>query len=182
MKAESKEVSNMANDTISRVSLEVTDGLGMVISTDAFLYVDSTKTVADVLEDAQGLALAVDNASDGKVTKATVSLLFMPTGVKTDPVSTSRIEQQGVLNYHLTGSTRVEPFSIPALAQDTLSGDKIDLTNAAIAALMAFFGTAGSSGAWVNVFRITMTTLRDAFLAYRKRRRKLHSMSYEVSD
>ena len=104
----------MANDTIARVSIEITDGIGMIISTDAFLYVDSTKTVADVLSDAQALALAVDNASDGKVTKATVALLFMPTGVKSDPVDTSRVEAMAVMNYHLTGSSRVEPFAIPA--------------------------------------------------------------------
>jgi hypothetical protein len=172
----------MANDTISRVSIEITDGIGMIMSTDAFLYVDSAKTVADVLSDAQALALAVDNASDGKVTKATVALLFTPTGVKPDPVDTSRIEAMAVMNYHLTGSTRVEPFNIPAVAAAAQSGDKLDLTAAAVAALMAFFGTAGTSGAWVNAFKVTMTTLRDAFLSYRKRRRKLHSLSYEIHD
>jgi len=167
-----------------RQVVQVTDAAGLTTTTGNRQTVEDVKTLADLITDGAALASAVDAVSSGKVTKGWVTVEYLPSEagatIKLNPDAGSEIQQVATLNFHLTGSTYVEPFVIPAIADSKISSNRLNLSDAAVSALIAFLSNSGSAGDWVNAFGVVLTTVRDAFLSYWKsRRRKFHSLTWE---
>jgi hypothetical protein len=66
--------------------------------------------------------------------------------------------------------------AIPAVIDAGVVNGKVDLTNAAIAAMITLL----HGGAYTNLFGQVLTALVDSILSFRKRRKSLERSSYEI--
>jgi len=87
-----------------------------------------------------------------------------------------------VFNFANGSTTRRFGEAVPALADAVIAGGTIDLSDADVAAFVTAMGAASgtaTSQATNNSFQ-DLTSLVDAFLSFRKRRKQLLRSSFEV--
>jgi hypothetical protein len=88
----------------------------------------------------------------------------------------SRVEQTGVLNFSNTATSRRYGQALPSIRSNLLTAGKIDLKDAALAALVALL----TSGPFTNAAQQVLAALVDAIIAFRKRRKQLQRTSFEL--
>jgi hypothetical protein len=162
------------------IGLTVVDGLGTKATTEFYIVLDDSKTLADAVADAQALCAAVDATLDAKVESARVTVNYQPTGMKSVPTSGSRVEQTGVINFSNDTTARKQAIVLPGLKNAAIVAGKMNLADTAIAALIAFIKSAGTSGTWANFAFQTLVDVLDAILSFRKHRKSLSRTSYEI--
>lgn len=165
-------------------SATVVDGLGTEASTVSYLLVPDTATLAQLATAIGTWATDVDAVTAGAITKLGIRVTpALPGGLKAATGATwaaSRVEQTGVLNLSNTVSAHRFGQAIPAIADSVLVAGKIDLTNAAITALISLLTAAVAGGTYTNNAQQSLLALVDALISFRKRRKQLSRTSFEV--
>ena len=167
----------------SRVRLSYTwrDGFGTEASTVFPMRVDGTNswgTIATLWDNLYSLLLPLSNAAIVRGTTWSPEIFDPLT-----PGAASRVEQGGVFNFGALGTDKRWGPAIPAINPNVLVGDRIDLTNANVAAFLAFMEDqgAGSINGMTNDHDQFLTVLRDTFLSTRKHRKQLQRSSLQTT-
>jgi hypothetical protein len=165
------------------VSASIVDAWGIPASTVMYASADNTKTLADLETEMGSWVTALDNATDGVIKQARVTLFpALPGGVKA--AAGSRVEQTGVLGFLATGSDKRYSAAIPALSNGAtvLNGDRIVLTvTDPIGLLIKILTTVGTVLSWCNEHYQLIQKFVDALVSYRKKRKQLQRSSFEVA-
>jgi len=173
----------MAYTQQAHFSFTVQDGLGTKASMIIYALLDPTKTVANLVTDIQAWATLIEPIIDSKILLADAVVSVTPTVDQTGkPADASRVEQTGVFNFANGSTTRRFGEAVPALADAVITGGTIDLADTDVAAFVTAMGAASgtaTSQATNNSFQ-DLTSLVDAFLSFRKRRKQLLRSSFEV--
>jgi hypothetical protein len=171
----------MANTQPAQLSYSLLDELGTKASSSFPLMIDPAMTVAQLVTATTAFGDLLDAIVGGAITAGSASLLFGDLGAKDGtPASGSRVEQTGVFNFN-NGTTAYRFGEIaPSLADSVISGGTINLADSDVMAFVAAC-TASITGGGVhtNTARQTLTSLRDAFLSFRKHRKQLTRSSFE---
>lgn len=160
-------------------SATVVDGLGTEASTLAYAEYADTVTLAALIADLNVWVADVDSCIDGAI-KAN-HIRVTPTVIGTHKAGTgatfvaSRVEQTAVLNFSNGTTSKKYGQVLPSVRSDLLTAGKIDLTDAAIAALVALL----TSGAFTNAAAQALVALVDAIIAFRKHRKQLQRTSID---
>ena len=163
----------MAKDTLIRFSATVIDADEVRANCDAFLWIDSTTSVAAIETELSNWATAVQNCSDGKLEHC--SYTVFSTYVGTDAAADSSVSEVGVIDYTLQGSRYVWGFGIPALADSLVVNDKIDPTNAEYLALRAIMLATTATINYSDNKKVALLAPSRTFRSARKHRRQQHS-------
>lgn len=169
----------MAYTQAARFSLTVLDELGTEGSDTYYAMLDPTQTIASLVAAWTSLAGVVDPVTGGQILRGSISIL-MPEFNPGKTISGSRVEQTGVFNFLNGTTTRRYGQPIIALNNSVVVAGKINLADAGVAALITFLTTALTVARWVNEAQQPLTTLRDALISFRKRRKQLSRSSYEL--
>jgi len=168
----------MANPYV--LSHTLLDANGVKTSTPAYFVptTPSTITVANLVTNWAALGDVLDDASNAQIIGGRISIPMDPVGGwKTAPVDENDVSDVIVSNFNNAATRYAMEYLIPAFIQAAITGGKVDLTNAALAALFAVLTSAGTGGAFSNTAGQDLTGLRDAFQADRKHRRQLRNKS-----
>jgi hypothetical protein len=161
-------------------SARIVDGLGTEATTTAYLSPADTTTLADLVTSLGTWLTNVDAVTDGLIRDTRIEIKpGLPGGLKTATGATfqaSRVEQTGTLNFSVAGSTRKDGVVIPAISNSAIVSGKLDLTNAAIQALITLL----TNGNYTNPYNQVIVGLLDAILSFRKKRKQLQRSSFEV--
>jgi hypothetical protein len=162
------------------IGLTVVDGLGTKANTDFYIALDDSKTLANMVADAQALCAAVDATLDAQVTGCRITVDYQPSGMKANPTSGSRVEQTGLINFSNDTTSRKHAIVLPGLKNSAIVGGKLNLVDTAVAALIALIKSAGTSGTWANFAFQQLVDVLDAILSFRKRGKSLRRTSFEL--
>lgn len=162
-------------------SFTLKDELGVTGSMVVYADVNDASVPADLAADWQTLATAIDAASGCKITHGRVTLLEAMTGGKGTPAAGSRIEQSAVLNFGNAATTRRQGIVLPGVKDALIVNDRLVVASGALQTLINLLsaGTALAKSTPANAAYQAATTLIDAFLAFRKRRRQLERATIE---
>jgi hypothetical protein len=168
----------MADTVPVTFSVTVIDHEGVEASAPYYALADPTKTIANMLADWQATALLIDGVTAGQILRGKITVgadigAFVTAGGKSAPIAGSLVEHTGVFNYSNAVTGRRFGLTVPALSQTKVVSGKIDLADAAVAALIAGLKGAIAIGHWVNTAEQSLVALVDALVSFRKRRRQL---------
>jgi hypothetical protein len=148
----------------------VIDGMSIPGQVVSYLALPEDSTLNN-LQAAVGVwAQAVDGCIDGAFSQVLATLApALPGGLKGATGATwaaSRIGQTGVLSFSATGTSRRYGQALPALATATIAGGQLDITNAAIQALIALL--LNPTGFFTNPQNQSLEAALDALLSFRQ--------------
>jgi len=168
----------MSTPTIFSYTLLDTNGIKA--TSRAYIgYDGAVETVDALIGNWLELGGLIDDATNGQIVDGSMIIPVLPDGGwKGAPVAGTDVSDVIVGNFLTAATKYAQEFLLPAFITAALSGGKVDLTNAALAALFAALdNSAGLTSADVlNTSGQTLVSLRDAFQSDRKSRR-LPSMS-----
>lgn len=171
----------MAVNTDVTFSARIQDELGVEQSMTMYVEADDAQTLAQIKTAWGAWISLIDNVTAGQITAGKVTIgPDLPGTIKMAPVAGSRVEAGAVLNWTHAGANKRAGFFIPALKAAAISGGKVLLTQVDVAALLTAVLAPVAGGTYSNETFQALTAFRDAFLAFRKRRRQLRSESFEL--
>jgi len=159
------------------------DKLGVEVSMPLYVRLDDTKTLAQVLTDANLLGQQLDPISDSQITDFEVRIKNGSgvSGGKSSPAATAENERTGLFNFSQSTSPYKFGIDVPSIADSKIVNGKIDLANADIAAFIAAMIAAGTAATPESTSLYTLLALLDALLTFRKHRRAESRRSFEVA-
>ena len=173
----------MAYTQQAHFSFTLQDGLSTKASMIIYALLDPTKTLANLVTDIQAWATLIEPIIGAKILLADAVVSVTPSVDQTGrPLADSRVEQTGVFNFANGSTTRRFGEAVPALNDGVITGGSIDLADTDVAAFVTAMGAASgtaTSQPTNNSFQ-DLTSLVDAFLSFRKRRKQLLRSSFEV--
>ena len=173
-------VAVVTGQQLAHFTATVQDGLGTKASAIVYTGTEDTALVSAFDTQFEAWIAALDAATDGIIVDSSIVLKPEVTGLKSDFTTAdfleSRVEQTAVLNMRNAANSRRFGVAIPAVIDAGVVHGKVDLTNAAIAAMITLL----HGGAYTNLFGQVLTALVDSILSFRERRRQLGRSSYEI--
>jgi hypothetical protein len=155
-------------------SARLVDTGGHSRATHAYYEIDAGISVLTLLGHLEGFAADLIGVTAAGVARLSVTIDDF--GYVTEPLNDTPIEQTGLFNFNATGPVaRRWGLAVPALNNDVLIGNRIDLANVDVAALITDF----SGGEFTNDHYQGLTTLADAFISFRKDRKQRQRASFE---
>jgi hypothetical protein len=144
----------------------IEDGLGRRKSTDVYLDIVDTTTLAVLAGDLGTWLTDLDAISAGYIVASRVEIKpAMPGGLKTATgasVAASRVAQVGIFRFSATGTTAQWSSDVPALANSMIVNDAIDPTGTA-----TYTGLL-TGGAYVNPENQVLLALTKTLIRFRK--------------
>ncbi len=148
----------------------IVDGMSIPGSAIGYLVLPDTSTLAQMQSAIGVWSQAIDGCIDGAITQVLATLTpTLPDGLKAPTGATwlaSRIAQTGILTFSASGTTRRYGQALPSLSNATIAGDQVDMSNAAIAALIALLLT--PTGFFTNPQNESLVAALDALLSFRQ--------------
>lgn len=171
----------MANTQPARFTFSVLDGLGTRAAITDYAMIDPAMTVAQAVAAWGAQATALDAMLDAQIVGGGVEIVRGPTG-KGAPVSTSRVEQTGVFNLLNATTPHRYGIAVAGLADAVIEAGRILLTEDGVVDtwLDIIEAAITGGGVYTNQAQQAVTTLADAFLSFRKRRKQLSRSSREL--
>lgn len=156
-------------------SLQEIDSRGEITSYDQPLKFDTAVTTfANLISWLQGLGVAVDTITDGAITKIRISLLIpLPGGIKATPTAGTDNEKTGLFTMSASGTPNAYGDDVPGIKNSVLVGNAVDLTNAGVAAFVAYITTVATGITPTDRYGNALVSARRANLTFRKHRRAL---------
>jgi hypothetical protein len=142
----------------SILSITLLDADGRTASLPIYAtFNDASVTLADLISNATALASLVDAITDAQPVNISLSLEIAPTGVKTEPVALSDVEEGGLFSYALTTPAGKSYGQwIPGIMQSLVSLDVIPNTGDVLTWTSAMISPAGTmqytNDLWSSVF------------------------------
>jgi hypothetical protein len=129
-------------------SATVEDGFNVRKSTDAYLDLPDTTTLAQLAAACQTWISDLDAVISGAIISNLIRVVpALPGGIKGATGSTwaaSRVNQTGLFRFDVTGTSARWSFVAPSIANSVLTAGKIDLSNTAVGNLITLFTTSGN--------------------------------------
>ena len=167
-----------------RMSCWVLDELNVQARTTAYALIDPTASFDAVNAFLNDWLTALEACTDGQIISAEMTAMPpLPDGLKSAPVSGSRDEQTGVINFLATGSTHRFAEVIPALSNGgtVITAGKIVLTGGdPVPNLVGVL--LGGTGilSWTNSNLQVLTALKDTLITFRDYHDQLAVVTYET--
>ncbi len=131
-----------------------------------------TTTLAALATQLSTLATTVDAVTGAAIIGVRATLLpALPGGLKA-AVAGADLEKTLLINFGNAANRNKSGQDIPGVNPAVLTGGKIDLTQAAVAALITLI-----EGNYTNAALQALTAVRDAAITFRKRKRELDRVS-----
>lgn len=154
------------------ISYRMLDKLGVVVSMPVYVAVDDTKTVAQVLTDANLIGQQIDPISDSQILDFAVSLSGNSvSGGKSSPAATAENERTGLFNFDQATSPYKFGVDVPSIADSKITNGKINLTDSDILAFVSALTAAGTALTPESTSLYTLVALLDALISFRKHRK-----------
>lgn len=178
----------MANTQPALISFSLEDELGTKASVAFPCLLDPAMTITQLNAALAAEATAIDAIVGAAVIGASVAVQATPAQLaaataKDTPAAGSRVEQTGVFDLKNATTTRLFGIAVPGLSDDVIVAGAIDLTeDGPVDVWLDLIETAGSASVpqITNSAQQAVTTLSDAFLSFRKRRKQLARSSREL--
>jgi len=162
------------------VAVRFIDQYGITGSTDFFVTIDDTKTVAQLMTDVAALAGATEALSQANEYRTQVTVIADP---GTTPVpGVGDIEKGGLFNFSNVTDDYKQGYLIPDINPAILNANGlVDLSNTDVTAWIAYLTTAHTVITVVTKGVRALSGLVDALIAFRKHRKPLARKTKEVS-
>lgn len=159
----------MANLSV-QYSGALIDGLQLPVKITSPLSLPDTATLAQAVSGLGVWAAAMDGVTDGAFTQVWATIQpTLPGGLK-GPTGTaweaSDITKTGIIDFSATGTGRRWGQAIPTLASAVIVSSKIDVTNAAIVALVDLL--TNPTGYFTNADNQSLEAALDALISFRQ--------------
>jgi len=168
-----------------RLSARIVDGLNVEAFTHAYGLIDPSATWTAVLSFLSDWLSALDACIDGQILEGTITALpELPGGLKSSPVSTSRVEQNGILSFTATGSSYRWSELLPALSDDSgvqHNGKLVTSGGSPVATLVGVLLGGSGSFEWTNANQQALAAFKDSQISFRKYNRQLSVATYETA-
>lgn len=163
-------------------SYQMLDNLGVTVSAPIYFTADDTKTIAQLVGDAQAAGTQMDAVSDSAIQKVTIELTAPNlTGTwKASPATTAENERTGLFNFSQAASPYKYGVDVPAIAESLIVNGKINLAATSVVNFINFLTTAGTVVTYVSTAIKALLALIDALLSFRKHRKPETRRSSEV--
>lgn len=168
----------MADPTIASFTLRDTNGV--TTSTRLYaIYNATTKTVESLINDWLAAGAALDDATNAEIIGGSLLIPLKPDAAwKAAPVEENDVSDVITLNYGNDITSKVWGFLLPNFKNSQITvGGQVDVTQADLAALIAYIGALFTGGQWSNANGQNLTDLVNAFQSDRKHRREIVSRS-----
>jgi len=160
-------------------SIRLVDAYGISGTTDYFLTIDDTKTVAQLNTDITDLLdaeLALTQANEVEAVMTIVSHRNSDPGP-----GSGDIEKGGLFNFNNATDAYAQGYFIPDIAPGVLNANGlIDLTDSAVTDFITFLTTAHTVITVVTKGVRALSSLKDALISFRKHRKPLSRKTKEV--
>ena len=162
-------------------SYRMLDKLGVVVSMPVYVKIDDTKTIAQMLGDANLIGQQIDPISDSQILDYSIAVTGNAvSGAKSSPAATAENERTGLFNFSQATSPYRFGVDVPAIADTKISGGKINLADSDILAFIAALTAAGTALTPESTSLYTLSALLDALISFRKHRKAESRRSYVV--
>jgi hypothetical protein len=170
----------MADTVPAQFSYTVEDELGVSATFLANALADPAATVTQLDTMWQTIGGLLDAITGGIIRGGHYRVMQDLTGGKSSAAAGSRVEQAGVFNFSVAGTSYKTGLMVPSLKNSAITADRIDLSNSDIAAFLAAI-VAATAGVleWTSENRQALIALVDAFLSFRTHRKQLVRVSFE---
>lgn len=161
------------------VSVRFIDAYGITGSTDFFITIDDTKTIAQLLTDVGDLAAATEALSQANEYRTQVTIIQDPS---TTPVpGVGDIEKGGLFNFSNTADDYKTGYLVPDINPAVLNANGlIDLGNTSVTDWITYLTTAHTVITVVTKGVRALSGLVDALISFRKHRKPLARKTKEV--
>ena len=156
-------------------SAHVVDKNGRSRSCHAYYQRADTTTLADLITALESFGVNIASMADGAVDRVSIRIEdtnWVPVSVQSGGAP---IEQTALLNFVATGSTRRWALAVPAISNDLIVGDRINLTSSELEVILAEF----VAGSFTNEVYQPLTAFADALVSFRRDRKQLQRASFE---
>src|ERR1700690_1859070 len=174
----------MAKSLPIRMEATILDSLNVVGQSSVYALIEPTATFSDIISTLNTWLADLDACTAGQILSAEIEVMpTLPGGLKPDPVTGSRIEQTGLLNFSATGTTHLNGVIVPALSDDptVIAAGKPVLTTGSpldtLSGLLAGGGTA--SHEWTNAWAQTFVAFVSGLISFRPSNRQLARQTFE---
>lgn len=163
-------------------SASVIDGFNVRTTTDAYLDLPDTTTLAQLISAEGSWLSAIDLVIDGAIINNQILLRpTAPTGLKAPTGSTwsaSRNGYQGLFRWDVTGTQARYSSALPSISNSVLSAGKINLANASVSAYVALITTSGNH--YTNPENQQILDLNATAVVQRTKRKQQNSKTSEA--
>jgi len=161
------------------ISYRGVDQYGITGTTDFFVTIDDTQTVAAMITDVNSLLDIVDTLTQLNEREIVITVVCHR---NTDPVAgTGDVEKGALFNFDNASDPYAQGYWIPDVEPTILNGSGlIDLTNANVGDFITFLTTAHTVITVVTKGVRALTALRDALISFRKHRKPLSRKTKEI--
>jgi len=164
------------------LSASLHDAIGVPSTTNLYLKIPDTVTVANLATFVQDYSAVLDPITGAQIDRMDIKINLPFSGAKSAPVAGSEVEKTGLFNFEQAGSFYKFGIDIPAIAASVLtSGGLIDLTNTDIQAWITFLGTVTAGITVVSKFLNALVALLDALISFRKHRKQESRRTIELA-
>jgi len=161
------------------VSIRAVDHYGIPGTTDYFVQIDDTKTIAEMVTDVIDLGDAETPLTQANVLKMSVSVDCFINGDPT--VGAGDIEKGALFNFSNATDGYATGYWIPDVNPAVLNGSGlVDLTNTDVTAFIGFLTTAHTAITVVTKGVRALSALKDALISFRKHRKPLTRKTKEL--
>jgi len=155
-----------------RFTWPIQDSLGITTTSDLFVEVPDTFTLASVFSQMRDYGAVLDPITGGLIKDGYYTVqVTRSTAYKSAPVAGSEVEKTFLANFSQTGSTYKYGVDVPAIASALIVDGRIDLANTDLGAWVAWLTAAHSGLQAVSKFALTLIALVDALISFRKHRK-----------
>lgn len=161
------------------VSVRLVDHYGISGTTDYFVTIDDTKTVAQMVTDVVSLLDAELALTQANEVEAVVEVVAHK---NSDPgPGTGDIEKGALFNLLNATDSYSQGYWVPDVNPSVLNANGlIDLTNTDVTAFITFLTTAHTVITVVTKGVRALTSLKDALISFRKHRKPLSRKTKEI--
>jgi hypothetical protein len=162
----------MANVSI-HYSATILDSFGVKRSTDAYLNIVDTTTLAVLAGDLGTWLTDLDAITDGEITASSVIIRpTRPGGLKAAPVAASYDAKTGQLSFSATGTSQLWGQSVPALAASAITAGKVPNTGS-----MGTYTALLLGGAFTNPQNQSLAALKKTAIGDRSSRKQQQGLT-----
>lgn len=162
----------MANVS-THYSATILDSFGVKKSTDVYLNIVDTTTLAVLAADCGTWLTDLDAITDGEIVSAQIIVKpALPGGLKGAPATGSYDARTGQLTFSAAGTTKLWGQAVPALAASAISGGKVPNTGS-----MGTYTALVAAAPFSNPDNQTLTALKKTAIGDRSARKQQGSLT-----
>ena len=158
----------------------VVDDLTVEAECTTYVLIDPSASFDTITTTFQAWLTALDAVTSGRIVRASLVVYPALPTLKSEPDSTARAQQTGLLSFTGPSSPRRDSVAVPALADSLISAGKIVTATGDVATLITFLQTGGSSLEVTTSDWDGPLTFKDSEISFRKYNNQLEPASFAL--